>query len=283
MRVAIIGSSGMLGTDLLEGWAGDVVIPATSRDVDIRDFSQVQRFLTRERPDWIVLASAFTDVDGSEKSPELAFSINRDGTKNVALAARDTGAKLLYLSTDYVFDGLSDRPYEPTDPVHPLSVYGASKAAGEQAVQEHAKDWIIARTSWLYGTSRPCFPEKILHVAETQPELKVVNDQIGSPTYTKDLAGAIRELIRMDARGILNITNSGFCSWFDFAKDVLRKAGRSTLILPISTAEAHRMAKRPAYSVLSPAALGAYGIALRSWQDALSDYLRDLRQKGKLH
>lgn len=283
MRVAIIGSSGMLGTDLLEGWAGDVVIPATSRDVDIRDFSQVQRFLTRERPDWIVLASAFTDVDGSEKSPELAFSINRDGTKNVALAARDTGAKLLYLSTDYVFDGLSDRPYEPTDPVHPLSVYGASKAAGEQAIQEHAKDWIIARTSWLYGTSRPCFPEKILHVAETQPELKVVNDQIGSPTYTKDLAGAIRELIRMDARGILNITNSGFCSWFDFAKDVLRKAGRSTLILPISTAEAHRMAKRPAYSVLSPAALGAYGIALRSWQDALSDYLRDLRQKGKLH
>ncbi len=282
MRIAIIGSSGLLGTDLLEGWAGDEIIPATSRDVDIRDFSQVHRFLIRERPDWIILAAAFTDVDGSEKSPELAFSINRNGPRNVALAARDTGAKLFYLSTDYVFDGLSDRPYEPTDPVHPLSAYGASKAAGEQAVQKHAKDWIIARTSWLYGASRPCFPEKILHAAETQPELKVVNDQIGSPTYTKDLAGAIRELIRMDAHGILNITNSGFCSWFDFAKDVLRKAGRSSLVLPISTAEAHRLAKRPAYSVLSPAALGAYGIALRSWQDALNDYLRDLRQKGKL-
>ena len=191
----------------------------------------------RERPDWIILAAAFTDVDGSEKSPELAFSINRDGTKNVATAARETGAKLLYLSTDYVFDGLCDRPYEPTDPIRPLSVYGASKAAGEQTIQECAGHWLIARTSWLFGAARPCFPEKILYAAETQSELKVVNDQIGSPTYTKDLASAIRKLVRLDARGILNITNSGACSWFDFASEVLRKAGRSTSISPISTSE----------------------------------------------
>jgi dTDP-4-dehydrorhamnose reductase len=282
MRVAIIGASGLLGTDLLEGWAGDEILPATSREVDIRDSSQVHRFLARERPDWIILAAAFTDVDGSERSPELAFSINRDGAKYVALAARDTGAKLLYLSTDYVFDGLSDRPYEPTDPVHPLGVYGASKVAGEQAIQEHARHWLIARTSWLFGAARPCFPAKILCAAETQPELKVVNDQIGSPTYTKDLARAIRELVRLDARGILNITNSGACSWFDFASEVLRKAGRSIPIFPITTSETHRPAKRPAYSVLSPASLGAYGICLRSWQDALGDYLLELRGKGKL-
>ena len=139
MRVAIIGASGLLGTDLLEGWAGDEIIPATSREVDIRDSAQVHRFLLRERPDWIILAAAFTDVDGSEKSPELAFAINRDGTKNVATAAHETGAKLLYLSTDYVFDGLCDRPYEPIDPIRPLSVYGASKAAGEQTIQERAR------------------------------------------------------------------------------------------------------------------------------------------------
>jgi len=141
---------------------------------------------------------------------------------------------------------------------------------------------VIARTSWLFGAAHSCFPEKILYAAETQPELKVVNDQIGSPTYTKDLARAIRELVRLDARGILNITNSGACSWFDFASEVLRKAGRSTPIFPITTSETHRPAKRPAYSVLSPAALGAYGICLRSWQDALDDYLLDLRGKGKL-
>ncbi len=282
MRVAIIGASGLLGTDLLEDWAGDEIIPATSREVDIRDSAQVHRFLLRERPDWIILAAAFTDVDGSEKSPELAFSINRDGTKNVATAAHETGAKLLYLSTDYVFDGLCDRPYEPTDPIRPLSVYGASKAAGEQTIQECAGHWLIARTSWLFGAARPCFPEKILYAAETQSELKVVNDQIGSPTYTKDLASAIRKLVRLDARGILNITNSGACSWFDFASEVLRKAGRSTSIFPISTSETSRPAKRPAYSVLSPAALGAYGVSLRSWQKALDDYLLDLRGKGKL-
>jgi dTDP-4-dehydrorhamnose reductase len=282
MRVAIIGASGLLGTDLLEDWAGDEIIPATSCEVDIRDSPQVHRFLLRERPDWIILAAAFTDVDGSEKSPELAFAINRDGTKNVATATRETGAKLLYLSTDYVFDGLCDRPYEPTDPIRPLSVYGASKAAGEQTIQECAGHWLIARTSWLFGAARACFPEKILYAAETQPELKVVNDQIGSPTYTKDLASAIRKLVRLDARGILNITNSGACSWFDFASEVLRKAGRSTPIFPISTSETHRPAKRPAYSVLSPAALGAYGVSLRSWQDALDDYLLDLRGKGKL-
>jgi dTDP-4-dehydrorhamnose reductase len=282
MRVAIIGASGLLGTDLLEGWAGDEIIPISSREVDIRISSQVHRFLTQEHPDWIILAAAFTDVDGSEKSPELAFSINRDGPKNVATAAGEIGAKLFYVSTDYVFDGLRNRPYEPTDPIRPLSIYGASKAAGEQAIQEHAKHWVIARTSWLFGAAHSCFPEKILHAAETQPELKVVNDQIGSPTYTKDLARAIRELVRLDARGILNITNSGACSWFDFASEVLRKAGRSTPIFPIPTSETRRPAKRPAYSVLSPAALGAYGICLRSWQDALDNYLLDLRGKGKL-
>jgi dTDP-4-dehydrorhamnose reductase len=283
MRILIIGSNGLLGSDLVEDWTGDHLIPATSRDADIRDLKQVRQLVTREHPDWIILAAGYTDVDGSEQHQDLAFAVNRDGTRNVAIVARDLDAKLCYLSTDYVFDGEANRPYEPDDPVHPLNAYGASKAAGERAVQEEAGPWLILRTSWLFGAARVSFPEKILQAANSQPELKVVADQIGSPTYTKDLASAIRELVRLDAHGILNITNSGTCSWFEFAKETLQRAGRSTPVLPITSAEAGRPARRPAYSVLSPKASSTCGIALRSWQEALQAYLVDLRRKGKLH
>jgi dTDP-4-dehydrorhamnose reductase len=282
MRILVIGSNGMLGRDLVQEWQSHEVIPATSRDADVRDFEQVRRLVSTATPDWIILAAAYTDVDRAESDPERSFSVNREGARNVALSAKEAGAKLLYVSTDYVFDGNSARPYEPNDPVHPLSVYGASKAAGEQAIRETLDQWIIARTSWLFGASSACFPEKILRAAETQPELKVVNDQFGSPTYSKDLAGAIRELVRTEARGVLHITNAGSCSWFEFAKEILLKAGRATLVSPISTAEAHRPARRPAYSVLSPRALIAYGIRLRNWQEALGAYLGELRRKGQL-
>jgi dTDP-4-dehydrorhamnose reductase len=283
MRILIIGANGMLGKDLAEDWKGDVIIPADSRDADIRETSQVRKLVTQQRPDWIILTAAYTDVDGSERNPDLAFAVNRDGARNVAIVARELGAKLCYLSTDYVFDGAANRPYEPEDPIHPLNIYGASKAAGERAVQEEAGSWLILRTSWLFGAARVSFPEKILQAADSQPELKVVADQIGSPTYTKDLASAIRELVRLDAHGILNITNSGTCSWFEFAKETLQRAGRSTPVFPITSAEAGRPARRPAYSVLSPKASSTCGIALRSWQEALQAYLVDLRRKGKLH
>ena len=282
MRILIIGANGLLGTDLLDGWAGDEIVPATSRDADIRDLVQVRRLIAGARPDWIILAAAYSDVDGSEKDLELAFAVNRDGTKNVAVEAEEAGAKLFYISTDYLFNGTSPHPYEPADPIHPLNVYGASKAAGEVAVRETSKNWVIARTSWLFGASRTCFPEKILSAADSQSELRVVDDQIGSPTYTRDLAMAIHKLMHVDARGILNVTNSGACSRFHFAREILRRAGRTTLISPITSADAARPARRPAYSVLSPAALAAYGITLRSWQEALEAYLAELRQKGKL-
>jgi len=282
MRILIIGSNGLLGSDLVDDWAGDTSIPATSRDADIRDLEQVRRLVSRHRPDWIILAAGYTDVDGSERDPDIAFAVNRDGTRNVSVVAREVGAKLCYLSTDYVFDGASTRPYEPEDPVNPLNIYGASKVAGEQAVKEHADQWLIARTSWLFGANKSCFPEKMLRAADSQPELKVVADQVGSPTYTRDLAGAIRGLIRTDARGILNITNSGTCSWFEFARETLQLAGRSTRISPISSAETGRLGRRPAYSALSPKALSSYGILLRTWQVALQAYLADLKRRGKL-
>jgi dTDP-4-dehydrorhamnose reductase len=282
MRILIIGASGLLGNDLLGEWGRNEIIPATSRDADIRDIAQVRQLVAHARPDWIILAAAYSDVDGGERNPELAFAVNRDGTKNVAIAANEHGAKLLYISTDYLFDGTSNRPYEPDDPIRPLNVYGMSKAAGELAVREQMKQWVIVRTSWLFGASRTCFPEKILTAADTQSELRVVDDQVGSPTYTRDLAMAIRKLIQTDAHGVLNVTNTASCSWFEFAREILCKAGRNKPIFPITTALAARPARRPAYSVLSPAALAAYGITLPSWHDALDVYLAELRQKGKL-
>jgi len=282
MRILIIGSSGMLGGDLVEQWTDDEVIPATSGDVDIRDITQVRQCITQANPDWVVLAAAYTDVDGSERNPEQAFAVNGQGTRHVARIVQELGRRLFYVSTDYVFDGTSHQPYEPDDSVHPVNAYGASKAAGENAVREESRDWVIARTSWLFGARRASFPEKILRAAARQPRIKVVADQIGSPTFTRDLATAIRDLVRSDARGILHITNLGSCSWFEFAKEVLLKAGRTTPVLPITTAEADRLAKRPPYSVLSTASLTARGIRLRSWRQAVDGYLADLHQRGKV-
>lgn len=273
----------MLGKDLLKEWQQDEIVPATSRDADIREFEQVRLLIGRTRPDWVVLTAAYTDVDGSEKNPEQAFAVNGEGTKYVARAAQEHDAKLFYVSTDYLFDGTATHPVEPNHPIAPLNVYGQSKAAGEKAVQDNHKAWCIARTSWLFGARGSSFPEKILNAAETRPELTVVADQIGSPTFTRDLAGAIRDLVHQDASGILNITNTGSCSWFEFAQEVLHQAGRDSIrVLPITTAQAARPAKRPAYSVLSPASLNSHGIVLRSWQEATGAYLQDLRSVGKL-
>ena len=274
MRVLVLGARGMLGTDLLSEWQSDELIPAGSAEADLRDSSQVNALVKKVLPNWIVLSAAYTDVDGCEKNPELAFAVNATGAKNVALAARDCNARVFFVSTDYVFDGNGTRPYEATDPVKPINTYGASKAAGEQAVQENHSNWCIGRTSWLFGVHGPSFPEKILNAAKTRPELSVVNDQTGSPTFTRDLARAIRDLVLKDARGIVHITNEGTCSWFDFAREILARSGRSSIpVHPISTDQSARPARRPNYSVLSPASLHAHGLRTRPWQDALDSFL----------
>jgi dTDP-4-dehydrorhamnose reductase len=282
MRVLLIGANGMLGKDIVQEWRDDELIPAGSSDADIRKREEVERLLTATRPEWIVLAAAYTDVDGSERDPDGAFAVNAKGTENVAVIARKYGAKVLYVSTDYVFDGKSNRPYESTDPIAPINTYGESKARGEKAIQDNLQDWCIVRTSWLFGASGSSFPEKILRAAETRPELSVVSDQVGSPTFTRDLASAIRQLIHAEARGFVNVTNSGTCSWFEFASEILRQAGKTNPVKPINTVQAARAAKRPAYSVLSPAALHALGIKVRDWREALPPYLHELRQMGKL-
>ena len=276
MRILVLGARGMLGTDLLKKWRSDEVIPAGSADADLRDFSQVEKLIQKVRPDWIILSAAYTDVDGCEKNPGLAFAVNSAGVENVSRAAQSTGARIFMVSTDYVFDGRGTRPYEISDPIAPLNIYGASKAAGEEALQKYSSAWCIGRTSWLFGVNGPSFPQKILHASQTRPELSVVNDQIGSPTYTHDLACAIRDLVRKDVRGTVHITNEGSCSWFDFAREILAQSGRGSVrIHPITTDQSARPARRPAYSVLSSASLHAFGIRLRPWQDALRAFLEE--------
>ena len=276
MRILVLGARGMLGTDLFSEWRSDELIPAGSAEADLRDFSQVEKLIQKVRPDWIINSAAYTDVDGCEKNPDLAFAVNATGVENVARAAQSTDARIFLVSTDYVFNGQGTRPYETTDPIAPLNVYGASKAAGEEALRKNHSAWCIGRTSWLFGVHGPSFPEKILRAAETRPELSVVNDQIGSPTYTRDLARAIRALVLQDARGIVHISNEGICSWFDFAREILFQSGRGSVpVHPISTDQSARPARRPNYSALSPASLHAYGIRTGPWQEALRSFLKE--------
>ncbi|HVO58739.1 MAG TPA: dTDP-4-dehydrorhamnose reductase [Dongiaceae bacterium] len=279
MRILVLGARGMLGRDLLDEWSSeksDQVIPAGSAEADLREFDQVRALVEKARPEWIIVSAAYTDVDGCERNPELAFAVNGTGVGNVARAAQSTGSRVLLVSTDYVFDGQGTRPYEINDPIAPLSVYGKSKAAGEAALQADApQGWVIARTSWLFGVHGPSFPAKILQAADSRPELSVVNDQIGSPTYTRDLARAIRQLVQKGAHGIFHVTDEGVCSWFDFAREILALSGRSNPVLPITTDQSARPARRPAYSVLSPASLHAVGIRTRPWQEALRAFLAE--------
>lgn len=275
MKVMIFGATGLLGKDLMREWSQDEVLGLASRDVDIRDSNRVAEVVQNARPDWIVLAAAYTNVDGCESNADLAFGVNRDGAVNVALAAKSAGSRLLFLSSDYVFDGKKTSPYETQDLRNPQSVYGHSKAEAEARLLEVLPTCCIARTSWLFGTGGRCFPDTILKLAATRPALDVVNDQRGCPTYSVDLARTIIGLCRKDARNIVHVTNAGVCSWFEFAQEIVRESGLSTEVRPVSSQQMARPAPRPAYSVLSPASLGRYGIVMPDWKDALRRYLQE--------
>lgn len=275
MKVVILGSTGLLGKALMREWSGADVLGLGSRDVDIRDAAAVRKVLSHTHPDWIVLAAAYTDVDGCESNQELAFSVNRDGPVNVAHAAAEAGAKLLFVSSDYVFDGRKGSPYEVDDKRDPQSVYGRTKAEAEVRLLETLPGCCIARTSWLFGTGGKCFPDTILKAAASRPALDVVDDQRGSPTYAVDLARAISELCRKDARGIVHVTNTGSCSWFEFAREIVKQAGIPTEVRPTTSEKMARPAPRPAYSVLSATSLHNLGIEMPGWQDALARYLKE--------
>ena len=283
MRVTIFGATGLLGKALMREWSqrDDEVTGLSSKDADIRDPEQVTRAVERARPDWIVLAAAYTDVDGSETNRELAFEVNARGAVNVANAARQHNSRLLFVSTDYVFDGKNTRPYEIDHPRNPRSVYGQSKAEAEVRICEILPDCCIVRTSWLFGVGGKCFPDTILKLAESRREIEVVDDQRGSPTHTVDLAHAISELCHRNAHGIMHATNRGECSWFEFAREIVKSSGSNTIVRPTTSEKFVRPAERPKYSVLSPKSLEKYGIRMPEWPSALQIYLAQRRALHK--
>jgi dTDP-4-dehydrorhamnose reductase len=278
MRVTLFGASGLLGQELVHEFSGnkssaDQLTAPTSKEADLRDHARVRAVIRDARPDWIILSAAYTDVDGCESNRDLSFAVNCEAAVNVAQAAREAGSRLLFLSTDYVFDGSKRSPYETGDPRNPTGVYGESKARAEERLLEILPEVCIARTSWLFGHGGKCFPATILKLASTRPEISVVNDQRGSPTFTRDLASALVQLCRADAQGIVHVTNSGNCTWYDFATEIVRMSGLPTAVKPVTTAEFPRPARRPAYSVLSPDSLHAHNVRMPEWPDALRRYL----------
>jgi len=275
MKVLILGATGLLGKALVREWTGDEVLAMGSCDVDIRDAAEVRQIVGHARPDRVVLAAAYTDVDGCESHPELALSVNRDGAVNVAVAVRESPAKLLFLSSDYVFDGKKTSPYEVEDTRNPQSVYGRSKAEAEIKLLEIFPECCIVRTSWVFGVGGKCFPDTILRLSANRSSLDVVSDQRGSPTYTVDLSRAIIHLCRRNARGIVHVTNSGDCSWFEFAQEIIGQTGLTTSVKPASSQQIARPAPRPAYSVLSATSLHRQGIEMPGWKDALRRYLEE--------
>lgn len=273
MRVILFGASGLLGHALVPELKNEQLTALSVEDADLRDRPRMEALIRESRPDWIILSAAYTDVDGCESNRDLAFAVNCEGAVNVAQAARQAGSRLIFLSTDYVFDGQGKSPYPVDYPRHPINVYGESKACAEERLLEVLPDVCIVRTSWLFGHGGKCFPATILKLAATRPEISVVNDQRGCPTYTPDLAAALAALCRKSARGIVHVTNAGDCTWYEFAKEILRIAVSETTVKAVTTAEFPRPARRPAYSVLSPVSLAAYGIQMPEWQDAIRRYL----------
>jgi dTDP-4-dehydrorhamnose reductase len=273
MRITIFGGTGLLGKAMVRKWTGDEVTALGSKEADIRDAGQVVDAARQSRPEWIVLAAAYTDVDGCELNPERAMAVNCTGAIHVARAAKECGSRLLFISTDYVFDGTKTTPYETSDARNPVSVYGRSKAEAEVALQEIVPECCIARTTWLFGQDAKGFPDAILKQAGEREEISVLNDQRACPTYTDDAADAVLQLCRQQARGIVHVINSGDCTRFDMAREIVAGVGMKTRVVAGSSEGMVRPARRPKYSVLSSGSLKNYGITLPSWQDGVRRYL----------
>ncbi len=275
MRILVTGAKGQLGVELLDilGLAHEV-IGLDLPELDITSPSAADQ-VADLRPAWVVQAAAATDVDGCERNPAWAQAVNGEGTRHVADGCRRAGAGMLYLSTDFVFDGRKGSPYTEADEPAPLSAYGRSKLAGEEITKALAPRWAIVRTAWLFGVSGRNFVKAIVQKAMAGETLRVVDDQVGSPTYARDLALALAELLSRELTGVYHVTNAGSCSWHAFARAILTQAGlASASLLAITSAELGRPAPRPPFSVLAHDAWQAAGLRpLRLWSEALADML----------
>jgi len=275
--ILVIGANGMLGHDLMETLEGDVRgldLP----ELDITDLASVRKALLTLKPETIINAAAYTDVDGCESNVEQAMAVNGEGVGLLALTAREIGAKLVQVSTDYVFDGGKGAPYVEDDAIGPLSIYGESKLAGELNAAM-APQHLIVRTQWLYGIHGKNFVETMLRLSGERNELSVVDDQIGSPTFTRDLALAIKALLQKGCCGTYHAANSGFCSWNEFAKAIFEAAGLKITVNTMTTEQLNRPARRPLYSTLDCSKLERdTGFSFRPWREALGEYLQSREQ-----
>ena len=279
MKILITGSDGMLGHDLADVLKGKhELILTTSKTLDITDKNHVIDFVSSQKPDMLINAAAYTDVDGCEKNQELAYSVNGEGVRNLAMACKKIGCRLVHISTDYVFNGENTRPWVEDDETGPISVYGKSKLEGEKAICEILDKYFILRTAWLYGVNGRNFPKTMLELAENHSKITVVYDEVGTPTYTLDLAQAISKLIETDCYGIYHLTNSGSCSWCEFARYIFEIAGADVEVVPVTADEFARPAPRPSYSVLENRNWVENGFEpLRNYTEAIKEYIELIR------
>jgi len=281
MRTIVFGAKGQLGRDLCERFRLDGgVFPADLPELDVADFVAVDGFVREARPDLVINAAAYTDVEAAEDDPAAAFRVNETGAGNIARAAGRAGGPVVYYSTDFVFDGTKNAPYTPDDAPAPLCVYAESKLAGEEATRENNDRHCIIRTAWLYGPGGNNFVEKILRAAQTRPSLTVIEDEVGSPTYTLDLAEATAVLASAGATGTYHVVNGGSCSRYEFARRIVELAGLDTVVAPCSVGAFPMKARRPLYSVLSNEKYEKVtGKRMRGWQEALAGYIQRRLQK----
>lgn len=279
MKVLITGGMGQLGTDVMKQlMALRIDAMAVDRtDFDLTDADAVMAAVEAYAPDAIIHCAAYTAVDRAETEPERCAMVNGEGTLNVVRAALAVGAKLVYISTDYVFSGEGDTPFEVNDPYGAKNVYGLTKAQGEEAVRSLMSRYFIVRTAWVFGAYGSNFVKTMLRLGREKSEVSVVNDQFGSPTYTVDLARLLCAMIQTDKFGVYHATNEGFCSWAEFAAEIMRQGRRRCTVRPVSSSEYPVAAKRPANSRLSKRSLDQAGFSrLPSWQNALARYLDEV-------
>jgi len=275
MRILITGANGQLGNALPLVLKGHTLIQAAWPEFDLLK-SDAEKQVLAARPDTVFHLAAYTDVDGAEREPDKAMAVNAEGTERVARAADKASARLIYLSTDYVFDGRKTSPYVEADEPNPLNAYGRSKLEGERRALAYCPNTLIIRTAWLYGAHGRNFVNTIIRLASEQPALRVVADQRGSPTNAGDLAVALVRVLDMDLRGIVHVAGAGDCTWYEFACAIVSLMRGTVPVYPITTAEAGRAAPRPSYSVLANVTLAKAGITLPHWKDALTRYMSEV-------
>lgn len=279
MKVLVTGVKGQLGYDVMAELARRNIeaIGVDIDEMDITDKISVEKVIGEAAPDVVVHCAAYTAVDAAEDNEALCRRVNADGTRNIAEVCKKLDCKMVYISTDYVFDGQGTRPWEPDDERHPLNVYGQTKYEGELAVQENLSRYFIVRIAWVFGRNGKNFIKTMLKLAETHDKLTVVNDQFGSPTYTYDLAKLLVDMIQTDKYGIYHATNEGICTWYEFACEIFRQAGVKIEVEPVPASEYPAKAKRPENSRLDKSKLTENGFErLPSWQDALTRYLEEI-------